>query len=410
MLLTQEYQETWSSIKRILFKIIFSYFLLYIVLMFTSKLFETPFKWVGETVLNINYSYDVNGFGSGDHTYAYVTLFMTIILTVLMSLVWIILDKRKSYNKLFYWFIVIIRIYLVFFMFTYGFVKLIQLQFPYPSLTRMLEPLGDFSPMGLAWTYLGYSQGYNIFMGIMEVSAGLLLIPRRTSTLGAFITTGVMTHVVVMNFMFDIPVKLFSTHLTLMALFLFSTDLKRFINVFVLNKSTSSYHFYNPVKDASYHKAVFWIKSALLVILVGIFLFQALGNGRGKQNTNLPHLFGVWEITEFIKNGDTIPPLITDEERWRYLIVDHNTTTVKTMNDENHFYQFETDSVAKKIKLHGSGTTSEKYNFSYDLLESETLKLKGTLYLNDLDITLKRKELFLYSRGFNWINEKPLNR
>ena len=411
MLISQEYQETWSSSKKILFKFIFSYFALYIILMFTSRLFETPFKWVGKTFLDINYSYDVNGFGSGDHTYAYVVFFINLALAIIVSTTWILFERRrKNYNKLLYWFIVSLRIFLVFFMFAYGFVKLIQLQFPYPSLTRMLEPLGHFSPMGLAWTYLGYSQGYNLFMGIMEVTGGLLLIPRRTSTLGAFITAGVMMHVVVMNFMFDIPVKLFSTHLTLMALFIFSTDLKRFIHVFIINKPTSAYHFYHPIEKPSYHKAILWVKSLGLVLLIGVFLAQGLGNSRGKHSDAEPHLYGIWEVSQFIKNGDTLAPLITDEERWRYLIVDYNNTAVRTMDDENHFYRFEPDSISQKAKMYSAGSAMEGYNFSYQLLDSsKTLKLHGKLHLNDLDIELKRKELLLHSRGFHWINEKPLN-
>ena len=200
MILTQEYQDVWSITKKALFKFVFTYFSLYILLMFLSPLFEAPFRWIGNTLLGIDYTYDVSGFGSGDNTYAYVTLFINVLLAIIMSLLWIVLDRnRKSHNKLMYWFIVILRVYLIFFMFTYGFVKIIQLQFPYPSLTRMMEPLGNFSPMGLAWTYLGYSKGFNLFMGIMEISGGLLLIPRRTSTLGAFVTMGVMTHVAVMN-------------------------------------------------------------------------------------------------------------------------------------------------------------------------------------------------------------------
>ncbi len=412
MLLTQEYQEIWSSPKKAFFKFIFCYFTLYICLMFLGSLLETPFKWAGKTLLGITYTYDVKGFGSGDHTYAYITLFINIILAIFASIFWILLDRsRKNYNKIFYWFIVVLRIYLIFFMFAYGSVKLIQLQFPYPSLTRMMQPLGDFSPMGLAWTYLGYSKGFNLFMGIMEVSGGLLLIPRRTSTLGAFVTMGVMLHVAVMNFMYDIPVKIFSVHLTLIALFIFSTDLKRFINVFIKNKPTKTYAFYHPIKDKTYHKAIFWLKSICLILLIGAFLVKGLGNSRGKNNSTLPHLYGVWEVTEYIKNGDTLQPLITDNERWRYLIIDRNKrTTVKTMNGAVHNYKFKSDSITKKVMINIAGLKSEKYNFNYELSGSDTLKLNGTLFLNDLNIQLKRKELLLDSRGFNWINEKPFNR
>ena len=412
MLITQEYKKEWTLLEKVVFKFIFTYFSLYICLKFSSSLFETPFKWIGKALLNINYSYDVSGFGSGDHTYAYVTLFINVILAVFISILWVLLDRlRKSYNNLFYWFIVILRVYLIFFMFTYGFVKLIQLQFPYPSLTRMLEPLGNFSPMGLAWTYLGYSKGFNFFMGIMEITGGLLLIPRRTTTLGAFIIVGVMSHVAMMNFMYDIPVKLFSVHLTLIALFIFSTDIKRFIDVFIKNKSTDSYNYYNPVDDQTYHKAIFWIKLILTLGLIGLFLLQGLGNSRSKNNVNKPHLYGIWETEYFIKNNDTIQPLTTDTERWKYLIIDQNNqTTVKMMNNVNHFYRFEADSITKKVKIYSAGIKSEKYNFNYELLDVKTLKLDGTLYFNDLSIILKKKDLLLHSRDFNWINERPYNR
>ncbi|MEP1490204.1 MAG: DoxX family protein [Algibacter sp.] len=412
MILSQEYQDVWSPLKKAFFKFIFCYFSLYISLMFFNRLFEIPFKWVGEIVLGIEYSYNINGFGSGDHTYAYVTLFMNIVLALFISTLWIILDRlRKNYNNLFYWFIVVLRIYLIFFMFTYGFVKLIQLQFPYPSLTRMLQPLGDFSPMGLAWTYLGYSKGYNLFMGIMEVMGGLLLIPKRTSTLGSFIIVGVMSHVAIMNFMFDIPVKIFSVHLTLIALFIFSTDIKRFINVFIKNKPTEAYNYYTPIKDKTHRKSVFWLKLIFTVILISIFLSKGIGKDRGKNSFNKPQLYGIWEVEEYIKEGDTLLPMTTDKERWQYLIIDKkNRTTVKTMDRINHPYKFEMDTINKKAKIYPGGTKSENYNFKYERLDNETLKLEGNLYFYNLVIKLKKKDLLLDSRDFNWINEKPFNR
>ena len=114
--------------------------------------------------------------------------------------------------------------------------KIFKLQFPSASLTHLLDPLGDFSPMGLAWTYMGFSKGFNVFVGFLELLGGLLLIPKRTQTLGSFLIIGVMTQVAVMNFCYDIPVKLFSVYLVLMALVIFITD-NRFLNVFIKNKA-----------------------------------------------------------------------------------------------------------------------------------------------------------------------------
>jgi hypothetical protein len=234
-LLTQEYKEHWNILSKTLFRLLFTYFVLYMLLMFLSPLFETTYRWIGKTLFEINYEYLVSGNGSGDHTFAYLTLFVTAVLTFITVIIWSILDrKRKSYNKLLYWFLVFLRLVLVATMLLYGFVKVFKLQFPSASLTHLLDPLGDFSPMGLAWTYMGFSKGFNVFVGLLEVLGGLLLIPRRTQTLGSFIIIGVMTQVAVMNFCYDIPVKLFSVHLVLMALVIFITD-NRFLNVFIKN-------------------------------------------------------------------------------------------------------------------------------------------------------------------------------
>ena len=380
-----------------------------------GSLFETPFRWIGKVVLGIGYEYEVSGNGSGDNTFAYITLFVNVISTFAIFFVWNISDrKRKSYNKLQYWFLVYLRFVLIAAMFFYGFVKIFKLQFPSASLTHLLDPLGDLSPMGLAWTYMGFSKGFNVFVGFLEVIGGLLLIPRRTQTLGSFIVIGVMTQVAVMNFCFDIPVKLFSVHLVLMALVIFITD-NRFTNVFIKNIAVEEYNYHHPIKNVKYHKVVFWIKSIGLFIIVGFisFNFHTTESHRG-NNRKKPLLYGIWEVSCFIKNGDTLQPLITEDYRWRYLIVDlKDKATVKTMDDIKHQYKFIIDSTSKKIKIHKRGSESENYNFYYKKPNPKFLQLDGIIESDTLHVIFSRKDhkkFNLNSRGFNWINERPYNR
>lgn len=414
-ILTQEYNEHWNSLSKIIFRVLFTYFVLYILLMFSNSLFETPFRWIGKEIFKINYQYDVSGKGSGDHTFAYLTLFVTVVLTLIITIIWSVLDrKRKRYNKLLYWFLVFIRIVLIAAMLLYGFVKIFKLQFPSASLTHLLDPLGDFSPMGLAWTYMGFSKGFNVFVGLMEVIGGLLLIPRRTQTLGSFIIIGVMTQVAMMNFCYDIPVKLFSIHLILMALVIFITD-NRFLNVLIRNKAVDAYIYYHPVKSITYHKIIFWIKSIGLFILICLisFNFYTTESHRGNKRKK-PLLYGIWEASYFIKNGDTLQPLITDSYRWRYLIVDFkDVATVKTMDDLKHHYKFKPDSTSQKIILHKSNAESEAYNFDYKNPNSESLQLNGIIKSDTLNIIFTKvdhENFNLNSRGFNWINERPYNK
>lgn len=416
MFLSQEYREQWSQNTKLIFRFLFSYFTIYIFLLFLGALFEIPFKWIGKNILSIGYEYDTNGFGSGDHTYAYVSLCIGSILSIIATLVWSIVDsKQKNYNKPLYWFLVVLRVVLIAAMLLYGFVKIFQVQFPYPSLTRLLEPLGNFSPMGLAWTYMGYSEGFSMFAGSMEVLGGLLLIPRRTQTLGAFIVAGVMTQVAVMNFMFDIPVKLFSIHLVLIAIVIFMTDIKRFSDVFIQNRSVEKYKYYNPITDKTYHKVIFWIKTGgLILVILGLSFFGHTSEIDRVKDREKPYLYGIWEASIFIKNGDTIPPLITDVQRWRYLIIDQKASaTLKTMDDKKHNYGFMIDSATQKIKMHKNDQEAKDYNFEYNYPNYSSLELKGFLEKDSLRIILSRKEVdefLLYSRGFHWINETPLNK
>ncbi len=421
-LLTQEYKEHWNTSSKVLFRLLFTYFVLYILLAFLSPLLETPYRWIGKAIFEIDYEYKVSGYGSGDHTFAYLTLFVNAVLTFIVVSLWSLLDgKRKSYNSWLYWFLVFLRIVLIATMFLYGFVKIFKIQFPSASLVRLLEPLGDFSPMGLAWTYMGFSKSFNVFAGSLEVLGGLLLIPRRTQTLGSFIIIGVMTQVAMMNFCYDIPVKLFSIHLILMASVIFITD-HRFLDVFIKNKSVEKYNYFHPIKNVKYHERIFWIKSIgsfILVTCISIFIYTATKD-KG-DNRIKPLLYGIWEVSSFTKNGKTLPPLITDYYRWRYLIVDRKGyATVKTMDDEKHFYQLNPDSTAQKISIHKREMESEEFNFSYETKDNSFLQLDGVLQSDTaqirpdtLQIKLYRKDhekFILNARGFNWINERPFNK
>ncbi|HVS63755.1 MAG TPA: hypothetical protein VMT85_09690 [Thermoanaerobaculia bacterium] len=83
-------------------------------------------------------------------------------------------------------------------------------------LERLSQTIGESSPMGLLWNMMGYSRLYNLFSGGVDVLGGVLLLFRRTATLGALVAIGAMANVVLLNFAYDVPVKLYSMHLLLM--------------------------------------------------------------------------------------------------------------------------------------------------------------------------------------------------
>lgn len=416
MFLTQEYKAHWSVPSKIIFRFVVFYFGLYILFRFLgSSLFGDFFIWVGKNILKSEGRLAYFPTGSGDTTMAYISLFVQTALAVLGTILWSILDrKRASYNKLFYWFLVLVRIFLIFFLLTYGFSKIFKTQFPEPFLNRLIQPIGEMSPMGLAWTYMGHSAGFNLVVGFFEALGGFLLIPRRTQTLGALVASGVMLQVFLMNMFFDIPVKIFSFHLLIMALFIFSIDARRFINVFIYNKATRIYKFYNPIKDKLYHKIIFWFKLVVTLVLVGFMSYNGYSRERGpySDKREKPPLYGIWEVDSFVINEKVHPPLLTDSLRWRYLLIDYkDRATIHQMDSKKKYVSFIPDSTLSRVTLY-DGEWKQDDNFILKV-EGDVMKLQGKLYGDTLKIKLTKKDLSkmeLTGRGFHWVNEYPYNR
>jgi hypothetical protein len=64
------------------------------------------------------------------------------------TIVWSAVErKRPGYEKVYFWLTVYIRYYLAFTMMGYGFIKVFKTQFPFPSLGKLVQPVGELSPM-----------------------------------------------------------------------------------------------------------------------------------------------------------------------------------------------------------------------------------------------------------------------
>ena len=414
MILTQQKQH-WSAANKFIFRLLFTYLVLYILLLMTSFLIEAPLRWFAQYVLNWSPDFKMESTGSGDRTFDYVRLSFNLFLTIPIVLAWGILDRnRLSYNILFYWFQVILRTTLIFAMLLYGLAKIFKGQFPEPSLERLLQTVGDMSPMGLAWTFMGHSFFYNIFIGFAEILGGVLLIFRRTVTLGSLIIIGVMSNVLMMNLTYDIPVKLVSAHLVFMALILLFANGLNVFDFFFKNKKIEPVEFYSPFKQGTFSKIILFSKRLVAFVVLLIVVFQMLIKFEAtEQLKEKSEFYGIWETQQFIKNKDILHPLTTDNYRWRYLIIDQkNKAAVKKMTDSIDRYQFQIYPDVNEI-IFKNETDSISHHFSYSLIDSLSLELNGSLYGDSISIQLKRKPISdfrLINRGFHWVNETNYNK
>lgn len=195
-------------------------------------------RWTGAHVIGIEGPM-VAPNGSGDTTYAYVSLLVYFVLAIAGAALWTLLDHRPSAHRVTHDLLrSYLRYVLAMTMLSYGLAKagFVTNQFPTPAEARLERTYGASSPMGLLWTFMGASRAYTIFAGLSEVLGGVLLLWRRTTVLGSLVAVAVMTNVVMLNFSYDVPVKQYSVHLVLMALFLLLPESRRLLDLLVLNR------------------------------------------------------------------------------------------------------------------------------------------------------------------------------
>ncbi|WP_175633687.1 hypothetical protein [Pedobacter ghigonis] len=419
----------WNLYKKIAFRFFFILLPLFIILnnngafTFLSRFLQLPglvlhhfIPWFAKHIIHYNYDFTIYTNGSGDTSYDWVLLLCMFIVSVAGCIIWSVLDrKRKSYNAAHYWLVVLVRFYLAFTLVLYGLIKVIKLQFPDPSLTRLLQPFGDASPMGLAWTFLGFSKGYNIFMGIVEVSAILLLF-RRTVIVGAFLSLAATGHVMSMNYFFDVPVKLLSTALVVMSLFILAPHFLKLYRFFIKYENQQLDKMYRPTfKKRWLYISAYSLKYLYITASVGYLLYSFL------QQTKIygsaapkPFLYGIYNVENMTLKGKTLAPLTTDSIRWKQMVISYaGYARVKTMNDSTYNFSTVFNTKKKELTLGSLDKESIKYTLTYRITGKDNLILSGLKGKDSITVSFKKKDLKdfrLINRGFHWVNEHPYNR
>jgi hypothetical protein len=199
-----------------------------------------PLYWLDMHLYHMGYNPKKNTNAGPDHAFGIVLYISFFILCLLISAIWSWLDrKRPSYNKLNYWFRVYLRYAVAIIMLNYGVIKIMLVQMPYPDAVALLGRVGDQSHFNVLWNFMGASPGYQIFTGMCEAVASLLMLFRRTSVFGYLLMCAILTNVVALNIFYNVPVKVFSSLLLVSSLYLLAPFLQRLIQLFFYEQQVS---------------------------------------------------------------------------------------------------------------------------------------------------------------------------
>jgi len=412
-------ENNWSLLKKIEFLFLLFYIFLYInssqflLTFLVEPIWQKVIPWFANLV-GLEKPITVFTNGSGDTTYNYYQLYFFAVVSVILAIIVGLIDsKRKNYQTLFNWLTLLIRYFLAAQMINYGLAKLYYMQFSFPSPMRLDQPLGDFSPMGLLWNFMGYSKGYTMFTGALEFIGGILLLSRYTTTLGALTTFGVMLNVMMLNYCYDVPVKILSTHMVVLALFLIALDWRRLLSFFVTNQKVEP-NILAGIISEKYQKAGTKIKWLLIAVYFGLSFYQM--NQMGKQygpNAPKPFFEGKYNIEKFTKTPN-IDSLQTDDLKdWKTFYQSWDGyATFKSSEELKLTYVFEPDTTEQlfRIRTHQDSVFQE---LKYEVLDSMRFHVYGNYKTDTLDFIMKKEPIDNYQlvkRKFRWISEYPFNR
>lgn len=424
------FEPQWPLLKRVGFRFVFAYVVLYFIpfaldwLPFyaeaAEKKYEVPWHlfvpWVGKHILHLGYDITVFTNGSGDTTYDYLLMLCCLALAALAAAVWSVLDRRRpNYEKLYQWLRLYARFLLAGLMIGYGVVKVIPLQMPAPYLTRLIEPYGESSPMGLLWTFIGASKAFEIFAGSAEMLAGVLLIFPRTALLGALTGLAVSAEIFAMNMCYDVPVKILSFHMVLLSVFLIAQDFRRLTNVCLLNRGIEAHKTCQLFERKRLNRVALVLQVLFGLYLIGTSLYGAYQQSKeygGLAQT--PPLYGIWMVDEFSVDDQVRPPLTTDAPRWQRVIFQFSKRlTIQPMSGPSQSYSLDADMQAGTLSLGKRDDPNWKSVLSFKLPEAGLMTLEGEVDGHKTYAKLSRfdeSKYLLTSRGFHWIQEAPFNR
>ena len=331
-----------------------------------------------------------------DSTGLYVHLITLTLMSLAGSLIWQIYYPSTSVTVK-QWFHRGISYYLSLTLLTYGFNKVFKWQFYFPEPNTLYTHVGDMTPDILYWSAIGTSYSYSFFSGIIEIIPALLLLFRRTRLIGGLVSVMVMINVVMINFGFDISVKVYSLFLLFCSILVIAPDMNALLKFFSGENVTSQKNL-NLNIDTKGQLICYTIGKP---VVIGLMFFEVLLPYFKTQNFNddlfeKPYLNGAYTVNKFSSNNarQAIPKRFFIHRRG-YFILEYQ-------NEKKESFDLRYTNDSSQIQVIDS--KDKAYLLSIDF-NSDTILLSGIFkgHQTQLKATqINLSELPVKSSHFHW--------
>ena len=410
----------WNGWQKVVFRIIFIYFFLQIVPLdwkyylhlagvdWLHLSFRDIFniaKYTPQFTSSVAHGQDWGQAGFADWGFIFL-------LALVGGLFWSWRDKEcGNYVRLYYYLLVLVRYRLAIGVIAYGFLKVFALQAPYPSVSSLNTPYGDFTSWKLFSLSLGIVPGYQSFLGVVELVAGLFLLFRKTAPVGAIIIVFFTGNVFMSNLAYEGGDVVYSFYLVVLALFIVVYYAEQIINLLILAQPAAPVIV--PISWSGSAKKLRWgLKSMVVLVFVvfyGISVYGSAvrGNYHFSTQPGLKGLTGLYTVNSFSVDGRVLPASLLDSIRWQdvvfekwatlsikvndyYLPVNYNGEGIpsedggdafeSTATTGRHYYSYQADTTKHLMVLTDLTSSGKRAGqLSYSLESDSTVVLKGNV-------------------------------
>jgi hypothetical protein len=372
-------QETpWKEYEKVGFRFFFLYFLIQAFPLdpkYFAQVFSLPWgKLRYQDIFTVAH-YTPRFFGAAP---TFADWGIVILAAVLGTGIWTAADKgrAKSYDNLYYWIRVIVRYRLAIGLLAYGFIKLYPLQSPYPSLSNLNTHYGDFTRWKLFSLSLGIVPSYEAFLGGVEIAAGLLLLFRKTSSIGALIVVFFTGNVFMSNLAYEGGEYVYSAYLISLSLFVLAFDIQRLTSLLVFQRPTAPNTFKPVLKEQWQRYGRLGLKTLTLFFFVVLFGFRTRWGAHHDpyqfpETKGLTGASGLYNVSLFRLGKDTLQYSPTDSLRWKNVVFERWATLSVAGNQPSVIDSDNTENVTavsdidKTYELEGTSGRSY-YNYGID--------------------------------------------
>jgi hypothetical protein len=402
---------SWNSTNKLILRFLFIYIFLQVIPLDYAFYIDLLSSGVGEKGFYALFkiaSYSPHFYGLNSYLSWLLFAFIALVGSFLGEKIY--RNQPQDFDKLYYWLRVILRYRLALVAIAYGLIKVFPLQMPYPSLSNLHTNYGDFLPWKIYFHTTAIAPPFEIFLGAVEVIAGLLLLYRKTVTFGAGILAGYYANVFASNIAYQMGYTAFSLQLTFFALVLFIYDGPRLYSLLVAQKYTVA-NTYHPIfgKREKLLRAIVRSVVVVFVLLLANAAYHNYTSAPYKypRTTGLKGSFGYYNVKVFKLNNVELPYSTTDTSRWQNVVFEKwATLSIKTakpivideglgdqftdLDAERNFesagvggrryFAYKTDTVSSTLRLLNKNKHhhTERFELRYQWLNDSTIVLKGT--------------------------------